>query len=54
MLLELPIRSGGSRPQGRIPPALEAEAVGEAAAKDLKVFTEVDETQARAPRSGDA
>ncbi len=49
MLLELPIRSGGSEPQGRILPALVAEAVGEAAAHDLTVFTEVDGTQAQAP-----
>ncbi len=32
-----------------------AEAVGEAATQDLKVFTEVeDDTQAQAPRNGDA
>ncbi len=54
MLLELPRRSGGSRPQGRIPPAREAEAVEEAASQGLKVFTEMDETQAQAPRDGDA
>ena len=43
------------RPQGRIPPAREAEAVGEAAAQDLTVFTEVDETRAPPPtRNGDA
>ncbi len=36
------------------PPAREAEAAGEAAAHDLKVFTEVEETQARAPCNGDA
>ena len=41
-------------PQGRIPPAREAEAVEEAAEQDLHVFTEVDETKAHAPRKGDA
>ncbi len=51
---ELPRRSGRRRPQVRIPPAHEAEAVGEAAAQDLKVSTEVVETQARAPRNKDA
>ncbi len=55
MLLELPKRSGGSGPQGRIPPAIVAEAIGEAAAQDLTVFTKVDDdTQAQAPRNGDA
>ncbi len=55
MLLELPIRSGGRGPQGRIPPALIAEAVGEAATKDLTVFIEVnDDTQAHVPCIGDA
>ena len=53
-MLELPKRGGGSEPQGRIPPALKAEAVGEAAAHDLTVFTEVDGTQAHTPRNGDA
>ena len=53
-MLELPTRSGGSEPQGRIPPALVAEAVGKAAAYDLTVFTEVDDTQAHTPRNGDA
>jgi hypothetical protein len=42
------------RPQGRILPAREAEAAREVAAHDLTVFTEVDETQAHAPRNGDA
>ncbi len=42
-------------PQGRIPPALVAEAVGEAAAQDLTVFIEVDDDkQAHAPYDGDA
>ncbi len=42
-------------PQGRIPPALVAEAVGEAAAHDLKVSIEVDDdTQTQAPCNGDA
>ena len=40
------------RPQGRIPPAREAEAVGEAAAQDLTVFTELDETRAHVPAAG--
>jgi hypothetical protein len=53
LLLELPKRSGVSKPQGRIPPAREAVAGGEAAAQDLTVFTEVDETQAHDPRNGD-
>jgi hypothetical protein len=52
--MELPISSGGSMPQGRIPPARKAEAVGEATVQDLTVFPEVDETQAHAPRNGDA
>jgi hypothetical protein len=52
--MELPIRSGRSKPQGRIPPACEVEVVGAAAAQNLTVFTEVDETQAHAPRNGDA
>jgi hypothetical protein len=52
--MELPRWSGGSEPQGRIPPALEGEAIGEAAAQDLKVFTEVDDTQAHVPRNRDA
>ena len=55
LLLELPKRSGGSGSQGRITPALVAEAVGEAAAHDLTVFIEVDDdTQAQAPCNGDA
>ncbi len=41
-------------PQGRIPPAREAEAVGEAAAQDLTVFSKMDETRAQPPRTGDA
>ena len=49
MLLELPKKSGGSEPQGRIPPSLVAEAVGEAAAHDLTVFTEVDDIQSIGP-----
>ena len=50
LLLELPIRSDGSVPQGRIPPALVAEAVGETAAQDLTMFIEVDDdTHAQAP-----
>jgi hypothetical protein len=52
--LELPKRSGGSKPQGRIPPARAAEVDGEAAAQDPTVFIDVDETQAQAPRNGDA
>ncbi len=55
LLLELAKRSGGSGPQGRIPPAIVAEAVGEAAAHDFTVLAEVDDdTQAQAPRNGDA
>ena len=53
MPLELPRRSVGSDAQGRIPPALVAEAVGEAAAHDLTLFTEVDGTEAQPPRNGD-
>jgi len=49
-----PQTAGRERQQGRIPPAREAEAVGEAAAHDLTGFTEVDETRAHAPRNGDA
>jgi len=41
-------------PQGRTPPAREAEAVGEKAELDLQVLTEAAETQARSPRNGDA
>jgi hypothetical protein len=49
-----PHKEWRERPQGRIPPAREAETVGEEAAHDLTVFTEVDETQAQNPRNGDA
>ena len=43
------------RPQGRILPAREAEAAGEAAAHDLTgFFTKADETWTHAPRNGDA
>ncbi len=52
-MLELPKKSGVSEPQGRIPPARKAEALGEAAAQDLTMFTEMDETQAQPPRNGD-
>ena len=53
-LEELPQTAWRERPQGRIPLAREAEAVGEAAAQNLTVFTEVDETRAHTPRNGDA
>ena len=55
MLLELHKRSGGSEIRGRIPPALAAKAVGEAAAQDLTMFIEVDDdTKAQASCNGAA
>jgi len=49
-----PQKAWRERPHERTPPAREAKAVGEAAARDLTVSTEVDDTRAHAPRNGDA